>query len=303
MDVVELIEVALANADHRRVEVTALEPAVFSTEAIGGLTGLISELVSDAIALSTSEEKVRVTGSFDGESYLISVSGRGVGFSQDGIGVINRMLEDPELALGIGSMARVAARHGLAVRLVPSVAGATARVTVPTHLVATVQSGARQQPDELVDLTEQGLGAATPVDFIPHELDYRARVGRARGRSESAWSDSEAFLEEVFTPLMRESHRPDTQPTSNGGNGRVEKPWTVEREPHGTATALRVRMPGETYVVIADDSPSTAAAESAVDLKSALSTFDQGRRSAEQAADRDSGRVEASVPVKAKNVS
>jgi hypothetical protein len=36
-----------------------------------------------------------------------------------------------------------------------------------------------------------------------------------------------------------------------------------------------------------DDSPSTAAAEAAIDIKSALSTFDQGRRLAELTADRD----------------
>lgn len=294
MDVVELIEVALANAGDRRVEVTALEPAELSTEAVAGLTTLISELVSDPIALSAPEERIGVTGSFDGESYLISVSGRAVGIAEDGIDVVNRMLEDPESALAIASMARVAARHGLAVRMVPEAAGATARVTVPAHLVARAQGSERRLSENLIDLTEQGLGADTPVDFIPHELDHRRGAGRVRRRSGSAWRDSEAFLEEVFTPLMREgevSRPPGSQPD-----------WAVEREPHGAATRLRVRIPGQSYPVIEDDSPSTAAAEAAVDIRSALSTFAKGRRSAKQQVERDSA-VEVSVPMKAKSAS
>jgi len=48
---------------------------------------------------------------------------------------------------------------------------------------------------------------------------------------------------------------------------------------------LQVRVPGESFSMTDDDSPSTSAAEAAVDIRSALSTFDRGRRAAEDASD------------------
>jgi hypothetical protein len=422
MGIVELIEIALASADDRRVEVTALEPAEFSTEAVGGLAELVFELVSNAIALSAPDEKVRVDGSFDYETYIISASGRGIAISGDAIDVLNRMLEDSELTLGIASVARLAARHCLAVRLVPGAAGTSARVTVPANLVRRVESSDGQPADEQGVAPGQDARVKSQLGFVSHELDPQVGLDRVRARSETAWSDSEAFLEEVFAPLQREwqdsvrlatgSHfsgdmgrveraqveapspvqgephgtaaslrmqgesgerqpaaeqgvapgqdgrvesqvdltsyesdpwadfdhvgsrskslwanseafleevfaplvkeyqdslRSATRPTSTGDNGRVdtaplEAPSPVDRQPSGTATALRVRVPGESFIGTEDDSPSTAAAEAAIDIRSALSTFDQGRRSAEFAADGDDDPDETSAPVKTSNL-
>jgi hypothetical protein len=52
----------------------------------------------------------------------------------------------------------------------------------------------------------------------------------------------------------------------------------------GTVTALRTRVPGENFSLIADD-PSTIAAERAIDIRTALSRFEQGRRAAEERED------------------
>jgi hypothetical protein len=51
----------------------------------------------------------------------------------------------------------------------------------------------------------------------------------------------------------------------------------------GDGLVLQVRVPGERFTDVADDSPSTIAAEAAVEIRSALSTFDEGRRSAQMA--------------------
>ena len=83
MNVVELVEIALANVDDGRVEVMALEPADFSTEAVGGLAELVFELASNAIAFSPPEDKVHIAGLFVQDSYLISISDRGVGIAED----------------------------------------------------------------------------------------------------------------------------------------------------------------------------------------------------------------------------
>jgi hypothetical protein len=286
MNVVELIEIALANLDDTRVEVMALEPADFSTEAVGGLAELVFELASNAIAFSPPDEKVHVAGLFVQDSYLISISDRGVGISEEMIGALNRLLEapdaagrNPELALGLRLVARMAARNGLAVRLVPGVPGTTARVTVPADLVR--RADVLERGDELDHI---GPGDSL-VELFPYGLDSLVGSG-VFASSGSPRDETEAFLEMVFAPLRR-----GWQKVAGGGDTRVEEvpvetPWPFERESNSTATVLRVRVPGESYLEIDDDSPSTAAAEAAVDLRSALSTFDEGRRSAEESADR-----------------
>jgi hypothetical protein len=63
----------------------------------------------------------------------------------------------------------------------------------------------------------------------------------------------------------------------------LRNPWHEPDRPE--PAVLQVRNPGESFSVTSDDSPSTSAAEAAVDIRSALSTFDRGRRAAEIASD------------------
>jgi hypothetical protein len=237
MDVAQLVDIALAQVEARRIEIGALEPAQISKEALGGLAGVLNEMATNSVAVLAPDERVRVVGSWVEDTYLISITSDAMAISGDGITVINRLLGDPDLALGIASAARLAAHHHLAVRLAPDRAGTAIRVTVPAHLVEKPREAMVDEP--------------TPL-FTPHELASRVLVP-VDGRDET-----EAFLESIF--------------------GALRDPW---REPDRAERAvLRVREPGESFSVDADDAPSSAAAEAAVDLRSALSTFDQGRRSA-----------------------
>jgi hypothetical protein len=242
MDIAQMMDIALADIDDRRVEVMTLESAEFSIEAVGGLAGVIVEMVGNALALVPSKERVRVTGAWDHDKYRISILAGGMEISDEVVAVLNRMLKDPGLALGLASVAHLAARHNLSVRLAPEIVGMTFQVTVPAELVRRTVHGAE------VNMVEE-----PEVTFVPHELERRVLVP-----SENVRDETEAFLESVF--------------------GALRNPW---REPDRPEPAvLRVRVPGESYSVTEDDSPSTAAAEAAVDIRSALTTFDQGRRSA-----------------------
>lgn len=241
MDAVQLIDIALANVDDRRFDVAAVEPADISIETVGGLVHIISGLARVAIAFSTGRE-VQVAGSWEHGAYTISISPlTTVGSSE----MLDRMLEDPELPLGVATIARLSARHGLAVRLVAEGAGAMARITIP--------QGRAERVDAPALLTEAPSG-----EFVPHELERRVRVP-----ADSARDESETFLESVF--------------------GALRNPW---REPNRREPAvLQVRVPGESYSMSETDSPSTAPGEAAVDIRSALTTYDRGRRSAGLAAD------------------
>lgn len=251
MDIAQLFDLALTGVG-RPIHVLPLEPADVSTEAVAGLAGVLTETAGILVATG-SVDVIRVMGSWRGDTYLISMSTGGAGISDDGLRILNRLLEDPVLAMGVASVARAAARHGLVIRLAAERSGTEVRVTAPADVVIRAAPGQQSIPTDEVS-----------PDFIPHELERRVLVP-----ADSARAESEAFLESVF--------------------GALRNPW---REPDRPESAvLQVRIPGESFSLTDDDSPSTSPAESSVDLRSALTTFDQGRRAAGIATD----SVEANV--------
>jgi hypothetical protein len=245
MDIAQLIDLALSGVK-RPVHVMPSEPVEVSAEAVAGLTGVLTEIAGIMVATG-SIEGLRANGHWSGDSYLISMSPGGAGTSVDGLRVLNRLLEDPALAMGFASAARAAARHHLGIRLAPGRSGMIVHVTVPADVV--MRTAPVQQPVRRKE---------APLDFKPHELERRVLEPAGSAREES-----EAFLEIVF--------------------GVLRNPW---REPdHPDPAVLQVRMPGESFSLSDSDSPSTSAAEAAVDLRSALTTFDRGRRAAQVASD------------------
>ncbi|HEX6301499.1 MAG TPA: ATP-binding protein [Acidimicrobiia bacterium] len=302
MDIVELVEIALANTDSRRVEVTALEPADVAIEAVSGLAQIVSELVDNAVAFSP-EDKVRVTGLFDQGNYLISISDRGVGIPDDLITELNRFLDDPDVVSGpeprrgIALVARLAARTGIEVRLVPGVPGTTARVMMPGRLAKVPEKpeGAGEperghrlpprQPFASPPDSDQVFASSVHVEdrVDPMRFEHATRSGSGVvSMSEEARREAEAFLEKVFGPLIEGpgvSRR--GEPPVHGNSAESEREPLVSNgiEIGGTVTALRTRVPGENFSLIEDD-PSTMAAERAIDIRTALSRYEQGRQAA-----------------------
>ena len=293
MDVAELVEIALANSGGSRVEVAALEPADISMEAVSGLAQLISELVDNAIAFSEPDAKVRLTGLFQQDDYLLSVSDRGVGLPEDLMAELNRALADPEAEagpeprMGIALVARLARRHQIQVQLVPGVPGTTARVVVPGRLVARLPRASAPPPADHRLPARQSVGVSPPFETggQAETVDltrFEQRVTHGSGivaMSESARREAEAFLGKVFAPLVNRPGMTERPPASSpmNGNGSLRRtearPYSrVPERPGGTVTALRVRVPGENFALVEDD-PSTLAAEKAIDIRSALSKY------------------------------
>lgn len=324
MHISELVQIALANSDARRVEVAALESCAVAVEAVSALSQLISELVDNAIAFSENGDKVRVTGVFEQGSYLITVSDRGVGIPEHLMNALNRALDDPsrlgpqQSNLGVALIARLAARHGIKVRLVPGVPGTTARVTIPSRLLGPAAPTDQEKPPSM---ETQALSPAREIskrlrEKAEEEFTLPARevadtvaasrfedgAGSGTGvvaMSEEARVEAEEFLDKVFAPLLKQpgmTERPQARPPANGnGIGQsAPKPTRPPTQPDtgATVTTLRRRVPGENYSPVEDD-PSTVAAERAVDIRSALSKYSEGRRSAEKA-----GHEDAATPGK-----
>lgn len=315
MDITQLIEIALANSDERRVEVAALEPADVKTEAVSALPQIVAELVDNAISFSDPEDLVRVTGLHDQDGYLVSISDRGIGLPEHLMSELNRLLEQPgsvldsESGLGIALVARLAGRHDIGVRLVPGAPGTTARVTIPGRLLEepTEQPEEEQprpaghrlparppQPDEIFAKADE---LEETLDLTRFERGHRSRSG-VIAMSEEARREAETFLKRVFTPLVERpgvTERPAPRaPSERNGKDRPQEPAAepqsepAREEGGGTVTALRVRVPGENFSLVEDDA-STIAAEAAIDIRSALSRYAEGRRSAEETGPEDRG--------------
>jgi hypothetical protein len=201
----------------------------------------LGQIVSELVGQIGGSGVGRMSASWEDDRYLISISWSGPDMA---IGVLDRLLQDVDLPLAMASVARLARSNGIAMRFVPGPDAVTAQMTLPGSIVV------RSAPTEA--LSTEGR---VEVPFIPHELERRLTVPTA------SWLDeSEAFLERVFAPLRVSRMAP-----SDSGEGVV----------------LQVRVPGERFSDVGDDSPSTVAAEAAVEIRSALSNFDEGRRSAQ----------------------
>jgi len=127
--------------DYRRVDVLTLESVRLKGSVVADLSHLLSELLENAAQFSPPQTRVRVSGHFHEEGYLLTVSDRGVGIPQSRLAELNTLLDRPpviglalEPTLGLYVVAMLAKRHGIAVRLVPGAPGVSAKLLVPHSL-------------------------------------------------------------------------------------------------------------------------------------------------------------------------
>jgi signal transduction histidine kinase len=263
-DITDVVRAAVGEVDeYQRIDVLALEPAKLSGGAVSDVSHLLAELLENAIQFSPPSEAVRVTGLFDMDGYQITVSDRGVGVSESRIAELNRILDKPpalglsvEPTLGMYVVAKLAHRHGVKVELMKGVPGITARITVPRDHLEIAE---RQEPEFWNAEREE----RQPTGPEAHELTdaaTRAYVMKRQQREE------EPVTEEVIdltTPAMAES------------------------------ATLPLRTPGRAFS--GEDEPqSSGPGESPVEIRSALSAYEQGRRAAAEAGPEEESAEEAS---------
>jgi signal transduction histidine kinase len=130
----------------RRVDILTTGEAEVEGPAGIDLVHLLAELLDNAAAFSPPAAPIVVTGAGDGDDYLIEITDRGLGMTDQELAWANQRLagaaaRDPASQaagdrLGLAIAGRLAARNGFAVRLGRSPAGGvTATVRVPAGLL------------------------------------------------------------------------------------------------------------------------------------------------------------------------
>ncbi|MFF4877719.1 nitrate- and nitrite sensing domain-containing protein [Micromonospora sp. NPDC000668] len=183
---VDLVRGAISEVEaYDRVDITSVQPAGVLGRAVGDVIHLLAELIENATAFSPPDTRVTVTGEQVANGYALEITDRGLGMSAAALETANtRLASSPEFdpaqsaRLGLFVVARLAARHGVRVRLRPSgEGGVTAVALVPTDLVTA-------EPPAGPDPAAPGAAPAGPDRRLTRTSRRgavpRPRMGRSR---------------------------------------------------------------------------------------------------------------------------
>ncbi|NJP33043.1 sensor histidine kinase [Micromonospora thermarum] len=219
---VDLIRGAISEVEaYDRVDIADVQPVGAAGRVVGDLIHLLAELVENATAFSPPDTRVRVSGQRVPNGYVVEITDQGLGMPTEALEDANRRLESsPEFdptrtaRLGLFVVARLAARHGVRVRLRPSGgAGLTAVVLVPNDLVT-------EEPP-----------------LMPVGAPHPAPDGRRTGRRETLPRPRRPRAAAASTSLPADPLPADTLP--GGGPARAE----VAGEIDGLPRRVRRRGP------------------------------------------------------------
>ncbi|WP_433533620.1 sensor histidine kinase [Micromonospora sp. CA-263727] len=238
---VDLIRGAISEVEaYHRIEIISVQPAGTVGRVVGDVIHLLAELMENATTFSPPESRVEVSGEHVAQGYALSITDHGLGLSATAIEEANRKLSQaPEFdpaetaRLGLFVVARLAARHGVRVRLRPSEGtGLTAVVLIPTELITTEPSPLPEldvpvADDQATTPEQRRLARATRLTTVPRQ---RSRTGR---RVESTPSEGP------------ERSRPAGEPAAGAGAAGLARGSTVglPEEADGLPRRIRRRDP------------------------------------------------------------
>ena len=163
--------------DYARVHISALDEVHVAGNAAVDVAHMFSELLENATAYSPPETTVEVAGRRNDRGFVISITDLGIGMSDQQLLVSNDLLANPPVvglalsrSLGFTVVARLAARHGIQVRLSQTAfGGTTAAVTIPSSLLADPPVQERPMPPQLA-LVPEPSGPSPEIDEPVEEL-------------------------------------------------------------------------------------------------------------------------------------
>lgn len=294
-DPVPLSDVARAAVSeieqYARVAVNIQPGVVLPGHAVSDVTHLLAELIENATVFSPSDSRVLVSAQrLSSGGVLMQVSDEGVGISEARLAEINQRLDDPPTIdisvsrhMGLFAVARLAARHGVRVRLCGTPQGIAAMVWLPDDLVRgetgpygglsqlptvapAAQVGARMRR-----ITQAAASATSPWFRNRRQpAPGTAKAGSGMPAATGAWFESRQAAP-IVTNSVRDGRTVAGMPVRVPGSNLIPGQ-------HGASRPADGHQMQQPPTVLRQRSPETA--------RSRLSGFQRGARRAEGQASR-----------------
>ena len=218
--VANVIRVAVSEVEEsQRVSLNAHPDIAIVGSAVNNVVHLLAELIENATSFSAADMRVDISGRLlTSGGALLDITDQGIGMTPKELAYANWRLENPPTAevnvpkwIGMFVVARLAARHGVGVRLQPAeVGGLTALVWLPNEVLT--QQGAAAAPrfsdfgtaertrglhevepepgDVTVGRRATAAKFAPPAENVGHTQLDRRSVADPGQRSDASWSPS-----------------------------------------------------------------------------------------------------------------
>jgi signal transduction histidine kinase len=316
IDVVDVVRSACSEVeDFERVSLGDLATATVGASAVTDVAHILAELLDNALQLSSPGTSVRIDGRRSGGGYQLTITDQGVGIPAAKMAQLNRLLERPPvtgLALGrsLGCLvaARLAARHGIGVRLRAGDGGGVAAVvTLPRSIITIDADAPPRHPDPAMLAALDAQVPVSPVTPVvpavsvgpvasqvgPVEPEAPATCGPAPLPPADPWPASVAAderpqrLRDALPGAAAFDQGLQTLLDDTGPVGLVEPPVGPAAPAGGPGRrALPRRVPGAAPAAdVGTQAPEVRVRRSPDEVRSLLSTYRAGQR-----AGRASGR-------------
>jgi hypothetical protein len=188
---VDVLRAAVSEIEqYERVTLNVQPGIAVRGQAVNDVVHLLAELVENATSFSAAETPVAVSGHLlNSGGVLLDITDQGVGMGAEEMAHANWRLDNPPVVdvavsrrMGLFVVARLAARHGIRVRLRPaSMGGLTALVWLPDEVIAHETAGftagfRRLDPTALDDPALAGPSLGDPSLDDPGSGGRRAGV-------------------------------------------------------------------------------------------------------------------------------
>jgi Histidine kinase-, DNA gyrase B-, and HSP90-like ATPase len=195
---------------YERVSMNVQPGIAVRGQAVNDVVHLVAELVENATAFSSAETPVTVSGhQLNSGGVLLDISDQGVGMGAEEMAHANWRLDNPPVVdvavsrrMGLFVVARLAARHGIRVRLRPAPTGGLAALVWLPDETVTHESVSGGPGSRRFDRNGAAAGADS-VEALPTAGGLGDEWGPRRRRS--AAEEVNAARAPRFTPLHAEN--------------------------------------------------------------------------------------------------
>jgi signal transduction histidine kinase len=244
---VDVLRAAVSEIEqYERVTLNVQPGIAVRGPAVNDVVHLISELAENATSFSSAETPVNVSGHLlNSGGVLLDITDQGVGMGAEEMAHANWRLDNPPVVdvavsrrMGLFVVARLAARHGIRVRLRPAASGGlTALVWLPDEAVSHEGDGGpgMHRPGMEAPAQQQSLPASPSGSFSSGGFATAgpAPAGSVAGVfSTGEWGANErSSAEEAVTAARTPRFRPDAEGGAADGENGSGLPFRTTPQP------------------------------------------------------------------------